>query len=113
MPGMSIGPPPWCLTSSDRQCLDPTSRGAISRPALASPFFGFWAKLSMEEQWMHSQFGETYAKYVHRTTAARQSDGSMGQVLRRWSFSSKYSFQLSGNASTVSACCTNRTSSRP
>jgi protein-S-isoprenylcysteine O-methyltransferase Ste14 len=29
----------------------------------------FWAKLSMEEQWMRSQFGETYAKYVHRTAA--------------------------------------------
>lgn len=29
----------------------------------------FWAKFSMEEQWMRSQFGETYAKYVHRTAA--------------------------------------------
>ena len=32
-------------------------------------FLGFWAKLSMEEQWMRSQFGETYAIYVHRTAA--------------------------------------------
>jgi protein-S-isoprenylcysteine O-methyltransferase Ste14 len=32
-------------------------------------FLGFWAKLSMEERWMRSQFGETYAKYVHRTDA--------------------------------------------
>jgi protein-S-isoprenylcysteine O-methyltransferase Ste14 len=23
----------------------------------------------MEEEWMRSQFGETYAKYVHRTAA--------------------------------------------
>jgi protein-S-isoprenylcysteine O-methyltransferase Ste14 len=29
----------------------------------------FWAKLSKEEQWMRSQFGETYTKYVHRTAA--------------------------------------------
>ena len=34
------------------------------------PFFlVFWAKFRMEEQWMRSQFGETYAKYVHRTAA--------------------------------------------
>lgn len=32
-------------------------------------FLGFWAKLSMEEKWMHSQFGETYAGYVRRTYA--------------------------------------------
>jgi protein-S-isoprenylcysteine O-methyltransferase Ste14 len=32
-------------------------------------FLGFWAKLRMEEQWMGSQFGETYTKYVHRTAA--------------------------------------------
>ena len=32
-------------------------------------FLVFWAKLSKEEQWMRSQFGETYAKYVHRTAA--------------------------------------------
>ena len=32
-------------------------------------FLVFWAKLSKEEQWMSSQFGETYAKYVHRTAA--------------------------------------------
>jgi protein-S-isoprenylcysteine O-methyltransferase Ste14 len=32
-------------------------------------FLVFWAKLSMEEQWMSSQFGEAYAKYVHRTAA--------------------------------------------
>ena len=32
-------------------------------------FVGFWAKLSKEEQWMSSQFGETYAKYVDRTAA--------------------------------------------
>jgi protein-S-isoprenylcysteine O-methyltransferase Ste14 len=32
-------------------------------------FLGFWAKLSMEEQWMHSQFGETYAQYVRRSAA--------------------------------------------
>jgi protein-S-isoprenylcysteine O-methyltransferase Ste14 len=32
-------------------------------------FLGFWAKLSMEEQWMRSQFGETYATYVRRTAA--------------------------------------------
>ncbi|MGA8866458.1 MAG: isoprenylcysteine carboxylmethyltransferase family protein [Candidatus Sulfotelmatobacter sp.] len=32
-------------------------------------FFGFWAKLRIEERWMCSQFGETYATYVHRTAA--------------------------------------------
>jgi protein-S-isoprenylcysteine O-methyltransferase Ste14 len=32
-------------------------------------FLMFWAKLSKEEQWMRSQFGETYATYVHRTAA--------------------------------------------
>jgi len=32
-------------------------------------FLMFWAKLRKEEQWMRSLFGETYAKYVHRTAA--------------------------------------------
>jgi hypothetical protein len=32
-------------------------------------FLMLWAKLSKEEQWMRSQFGETYAKYVRRTAA--------------------------------------------
>ena len=32
-------------------------------------FLMFWAKFSIEEQWMRSQFGETYAEYVHRTAA--------------------------------------------
>lgn len=32
-------------------------------------FLVFWAKFRMEEQWMRSQFGETYARYVHRTAA--------------------------------------------
>jgi protein-S-isoprenylcysteine O-methyltransferase Ste14 len=32
-------------------------------------FLVFWAKFRMEEQWMHSQFGETYTNYVHRTAA--------------------------------------------
>ncbi len=32
-------------------------------------FVGFWAKLSLEEKWMRSQFGETYAAYVRRTAA--------------------------------------------
>jgi protein-S-isoprenylcysteine O-methyltransferase Ste14 len=30
---------------------------------------GFWAKLRMEEQWMRSQFGETYATYARQTAA--------------------------------------------
>jgi protein-S-isoprenylcysteine O-methyltransferase Ste14 len=29
----------------------------------------FWLKLRMEEEWMRSQFGETYAAYAHRTAA--------------------------------------------
>src|ERR1700678_2308764 len=29
----------------------------------------FWIKLRMEEQWMRSQFGETYATYAHQTAA--------------------------------------------
>ncbi|MGC1461107.1 MAG: isoprenylcysteine carboxylmethyltransferase family protein [Terracidiphilus sp.] len=32
-------------------------------------FVAFWIKLRMEEQWMRSQFGETYAAYAHRTAA--------------------------------------------
>jgi protein-S-isoprenylcysteine O-methyltransferase Ste14 len=28
-----------------------------------------WAKLRMEEEWMRSQFGETYATYAHHTAA--------------------------------------------
>jgi protein-S-isoprenylcysteine O-methyltransferase Ste14 len=32
-------------------------------------FLGFWAKLRMEERWMRSQFGETYATYAHQTAA--------------------------------------------
>ena len=30
---------------------------------------GFWTKLRIEDQWMRSQFGETYATYAHRTAA--------------------------------------------
>jgi protein-S-isoprenylcysteine O-methyltransferase Ste14 len=29
----------------------------------------FWAKLRKEEEWMRSQFGETYATYAHQTAA--------------------------------------------
>jgi protein-S-isoprenylcysteine O-methyltransferase Ste14 len=32
-------------------------------------FLVLWAKLRMEEEWMRSQFGETYATYVHQTSA--------------------------------------------
>jgi len=32
-------------------------------------FFILWLKLRMEEQWMRSQFGETYATYAHQTAA--------------------------------------------
>jgi protein-S-isoprenylcysteine O-methyltransferase Ste14 len=32
-------------------------------------FLVFWAKLRLEEQWMRSQFGQTYATYTHRTAA--------------------------------------------
>jgi protein-S-isoprenylcysteine O-methyltransferase Ste14 len=32
-------------------------------------FLVFWAKLSMEEKWMSSQFGEKYATYARRTAA--------------------------------------------
>lgn len=32
-------------------------------------FLVLWAKLRTEEEWMRSQFGETYAAYVHRTSA--------------------------------------------
>lgn len=32
-------------------------------------FLVFWAKLRMEEEWMRSQFGETYATYAHQTAA--------------------------------------------
>jgi protein-S-isoprenylcysteine O-methyltransferase Ste14 len=32
-------------------------------------FFAFWLKLSMEEKWMRSQFGERYAAYARQTAA--------------------------------------------
>ena len=32
-------------------------------------FLVLWPKLRMEEEWMRSQFGETYASYAHRTAA--------------------------------------------
>ena len=32
-------------------------------------FLAFWIKLRMEEQWMRSQFGETYATYARKTAA--------------------------------------------
>src|SRR6202453_4602574 len=32
-------------------------------------FLAFWIKLRLEEQWMRSQFGETYATYAHQTAA--------------------------------------------
>ena len=32
-------------------------------------FLAFWIKLRMEEEWMRSQFGETYARYARRTAA--------------------------------------------
>ena len=32
-------------------------------------FLVFWVKFRMEEQWMRSQFGGTYATYVRRTAA--------------------------------------------
>jgi protein-S-isoprenylcysteine O-methyltransferase Ste14 len=41
-------------------------RGVI---AVVLIFLAFWAKLRMEEDWMRSQFGETYAEYAHRTAA--------------------------------------------
>jgi protein-S-isoprenylcysteine O-methyltransferase Ste14 len=37
--------------------------------AFALFFFAFWIKLRMEEQWMRSQFGETYGTYAHQTAA--------------------------------------------
>lgn len=39
-------------------------RGLI---ALVLIFVVFWAKLRLEEAWMRSQFGETYAAYAHQT----------------------------------------------
>jgi len=32
-------------------------------------FVALWAKLRMEEEWMRSQFGETYAAYARKTAA--------------------------------------------
>jgi protein-S-isoprenylcysteine O-methyltransferase Ste14 len=32
-------------------------------------FLALWLKLRREEQWMRSQFGETYAAYAHKTAA--------------------------------------------
>lgn len=41
-------------------------RGVI---AFVLVFLALWSKLRMEEEWMSSQFGETYATYAHQTTA--------------------------------------------
>jgi protein-S-isoprenylcysteine O-methyltransferase Ste14 len=41
-------------------------RGLIT---LALIFVAFWIKLRLEERWMRSQFGETYAAYSHDTAA--------------------------------------------
>jgi len=41
-------------------------RGVV---ALVLIFFVLWVKFRMEEQWMRSQFGETYAEYAHQTAA--------------------------------------------
>jgi protein-S-isoprenylcysteine O-methyltransferase Ste14 len=41
-------------------------RGLI---ALVLFFVAFWIKLRMEEEWMRSQFGETYTTYAHQTAA--------------------------------------------
>ena len=37
--------------------------------ALTLLFVILWAKLRTEEEWMRSQFGETYATYAHQTAA--------------------------------------------
>ena len=37
--------------------------------ALVLIFLILWVKLHMEEQWMRSQFGETYVTYAHQTVA--------------------------------------------
>jgi protein-S-isoprenylcysteine O-methyltransferase Ste14 len=37
--------------------------------AFALFFIMLWLKLRKEEQWMRSQFGETYATYAHQTAA--------------------------------------------
>ncbi len=37
--------------------------------AFALIFLSFWIKLSIEEKWMRSQFGETYAAYARQTAA--------------------------------------------
>lgn len=37
--------------------------------ALALIFLALWIKLHLEEQWMRSQFGETYVAYVRHTAA--------------------------------------------
>ena len=41
-------------------------RGAIGFLLI---FLVLWPKLRMEEKWMRSQFGETYAAYAHQTAA--------------------------------------------
>jgi protein-S-isoprenylcysteine O-methyltransferase Ste14 len=47
------------------------SSHATENPTRASGyiFLVFWVKLRMEEEWMRSQFGETYATYARRTAA--------------------------------------------
>jgi protein-S-isoprenylcysteine O-methyltransferase Ste14 len=37
--------------------------------AFALMFLGFWVKLRLEEQWMRTQFGESYATYSQKTAA--------------------------------------------
>ena len=42
------------------------ARGAVGFLVI---FLVLWAKLRMEEEWMRSQFGETYVSYAHQTAA--------------------------------------------
>jgi protein-S-isoprenylcysteine O-methyltransferase Ste14 len=37
--------------------------------AVALIFLSYWLKLSMEEKWMRSQFGEAYTSYANKTAA--------------------------------------------
>ena len=43
-------------------------------------FVVLWAKLRMEEEWMRSQFGETYATYAHQTVG--RMDGRLLGMLQ-------------------------------
>ena len=66
---------PWCVTLSIPAFWPGFLAWRLPSPRCAGSSFSssssscFWLKLRMEEKWMRSQFGETYATYARKTAA--------------------------------------------